>query len=136
MSTQSPSAIDDILAEHSGLERQLAEITAQSGTPVTDVTGTVEHVTTELHYSKAQADAILEDFLAGGKVTASDTLSPREREVIQLVAEGQTNKAIADRWSVSVKTVETHRTAAMRKLNLRSGVELALYAVRNKLIEP
>jgi DNA-binding NarL/FixJ family response regulator len=88
------------------------------------------------YFSPQVAETLLDDFLSGGKVTASDTLSPREREVIQLVAEGQTNKAIADRWAVSVKTVETHRTAAMRKLNLRSGVELALYAVRNKLIEP
>ncbi|WP_262027396.1 response regulator [Microvirga sp. Mcv34] len=88
------------------------------------------------YFSPQVAETLLDDFLSCGKVTASDTLSPREREVIQLVAEGQTNKAIADRWAVSVKTVETHRTAAMRKLNLRSGVELALYAVRNKLIEP
>ena len=88
------------------------------------------------YFSPQVAETLLDDFLGGGRVTASDTLSPREREVIQLVAEGQTNKAIADRWAVSIKTVETHRTAAMRKLNLRSGVELALYAVRNKLIEP
>lgn len=88
------------------------------------------------YFSPQVAETLLDDFLGGGKVTASDALSPREREVIQLVAEGQTNRAIADRWAVSVKTVETHRTAAMRKLNLRSGVELALYAVRNKLIEP
>jgi DNA-binding NarL/FixJ family response regulator len=88
------------------------------------------------YFSPQVAETLLDDFLGSGKVTASDTLSPREREVIQLVAEGQTNKAIADRWAVSVKTVETHRTAAMRKLNLRSGVELALYAVRNKLIAP
>lgn len=51
------------------------------------------------------------------------------------MAEGQSNRAIANRWPVSVKTVEAHRTSARRKLNLRSGVELALYAVRNKLIE-
>ena len=88
------------------------------------------------YFSPQVAETLLDDFLGGGKVTASERLSPREREVLQLVAEGKTNKAIADRWSVSVKTVETHRTAAMRKLNLRSGVELALYAVRNKLIEP
>ena len=75
-------------------------------------------------------------FLSGGKLVASQTLSSREREVIQLVAEGKSNRDIAERWKVSIKTVESHRTAAMRKLNLRSGVELALYAVRNKLIEP
>jgi len=88
------------------------------------------------YFSPQVAETLLDTFLSGGKVVASQTLSSREREVIQLVAEGKSNRDIAERWKVSVKTVESHRTAAMRKLNLRSGVELALYAVRNKLIEP
>ncbi len=88
------------------------------------------------YFSPQVAETLLDTFISGGKMVASQTLTSREREVIQLVAEGQTNRAIAERWAVSVKTVESHRTAAMRKLNLRSGVELALYAVRNKLIEP
>lgn len=88
------------------------------------------------YFSPQVAETLLDTFLSGGKVVASQTLTSREREVVQLVAEGQSNRSIAERWSVSIKTVESHRTAAMRKLNLRSGVELALYAVRNKLIEP
>lgn len=88
------------------------------------------------YFSPQVSETLLDTFLAGDKVVTSDTLTSREREVIQLVAEGQTNREIAERWSVSIKTVETHRTSAMRKLNLRSGVELALYAVRNKLVEP
>ena len=88
------------------------------------------------YFSPRVAETLLDTFLSGGNVVASQTLSSREREVIQLVAEGQSNRAIAERWQVSIKTVESHRTAAMRKLNLHSGVELALYAVRNKLIEP
>jgi DNA-binding NarL/FixJ family response regulator len=88
------------------------------------------------YFSPRVAETLLDTFLSGGKVVASQTLSPREREVIQLVAEGRSNRDIAERWHVSIKTVESHRTAAMRKLNLHSGVELALYAVRNKLIEP
>ena len=56
------------------LERQLAEITAQAGAPVTDATGTIEQVSAELHYTKAQADAILEDFLAGGDRSAGGVL--------------------------------------------------------------
>ena len=88
------------------------------------------------YFSPQVAETLLDTFLSGGKVVASQTLSSREREVIQLVAEGKSNRDIAERWKVSIKTVESHRTAAMRKLNLRSGVELALYAVRNKLIEP
>lgn len=88
------------------------------------------------YFSAQVAETLLDTFLGGAKVIASDTLTSREREVIQLVAEGQSNRAIAERWAVSVKTVETHRTSAMRKLNLRSGIELTLYAVRNKLIQP
>jgi len=88
------------------------------------------------YFSPQVSETLLDTFLSGGKVVASQTLTSREREVIQLVAEGQSNRDIAERWKVSVKTVESHRTAAMKKLNLRSGVELARYAVRNKLIEP
>ena len=67
---------------------------------------------------------------------ASQTLTSREREVVQLVAEGQSNKNIAARWGVSMKTVDSHRTSAMKKLNLRSAVDLTRYAIRNRLIEP
>lgn len=88
------------------------------------------------YFSPPVAETLLDTFLTSGKVVASQTLTSREREVIQLVAEGKSNRDISERWGVSIKTVESHRTAAMRKLNLRSGVELALYAVRNKLIEP
>jgi DNA-binding NarL/FixJ family response regulator len=69
-------------------------------------------------------------------MVAMPALSPREREVIQLVAEGQTNRSIAERWGVSMKTVDTHRVSAMRKLNLHSAVDLARYAIRSLLIEP
>ncbi|RDI60783.1 response regulator [Microvirga subterranea] len=88
------------------------------------------------YFSPQVAETLLDTFLSGGKVVTSQMLTSREREVVQLVAEGQSNRAIAERWAVSIKTVESHRTAAMRKLNLRSGVELVLYAVRNKLVEP
>ena len=56
------------------LARQLAEITAQAGAPVTDATGTIEQLSAELHYTKAQADAILEDFLAGGDRSAGGVM--------------------------------------------------------------
>lgn len=88
------------------------------------------------YFSPQVSETLLDNFLGGGKAVASETLTSREREIIQLVAEGHSNRDIAERWGVSIKTVESHRTAAMRKLNLRSGVQLALYAVRNKLIEP
>lgn len=62
-------------------------------------------------------------------------LTPREREVIQLVAEGKTTKEIATVLSLSVKTAETHRTNLMRKLDLHSIADLTLYAVRNGIVQ-
>jgi len=62
-------------------------------------------------------------------------LTPREREVIQLVAEGKTTKEIANALSLSVKTAETHRTNLMRKLDLHSIADLTLYAVRNGIVQ-
>lgn len=63
-------------------------------------------------------------------------LTPRELEVVRLVARGETNKSIAAFLNLSVKTVDSHRTAAMRKLNLHTAVELARYAIRNNLVQP
>jgi len=54
---------------------------------------------------------------------------------VQLIAEGHTNKAIADTLSISLKTVETHRANSMRKLNLDTTAALIRYAIRNKLVE-
>ncbi len=62
-------------------------------------------------------------------------LTPREREVIQLIAEGRTTKEIAVTLNLSVKTAETHRTNLMRKLDLHSVADLTLYAVRNGIVQ-
>ena len=62
-------------------------------------------------------------------------LTNRQRSVVQLIAEGHTNKQIASLLSISVKTVETHRSAIMRKLDLHSPAALVRYAIRNNLIE-
>jgi len=62
-------------------------------------------------------------------------LTPREREVIQLVAEGKSTKEIATVLCLSVKTAETHRTNLMRKLNLHSVADITLYAVRNGIVQ-
>jgi DNA-binding NarL/FixJ family response regulator len=62
-------------------------------------------------------------------------LSAREREVVQLVAEGRTNKEIATKLGISVKTVDAHRTSIMRRLNIHSVAELVRYAIGNKIIE-
>jgi len=63
------------------------------------------------------------------------TLTPREREVVQLVAEGLSNKQIDKRLSLSIKTVECHRGAAMRKAGRHSTADLVRYAVRNHLVQ-
>lgn len=62
-------------------------------------------------------------------------LTPRERQVVKLVAEGNTNNAIAALLKVSIKTVETHRLAAMRKIGAKSSADLTMYAARNGLVE-
>jgi DNA-binding NarL/FixJ family response regulator len=80
------------------------------------------------------SEALLDSYLAkSGSV--ENVLSARERGVVQLIAEGNSNKQIASVLNISVKTVETHRAAAMRKLNLSSAAALVRYAVRNKIIE-
>jgi len=63
-------------------------------------------------------------------------LSAREREVIQLLAEGKSNNEVAEILYLSSKTVETHRAHIMQKLNLHSVVGLVHYAIRNKIVEP
>jgi DNA-binding NarL/FixJ family response regulator len=69
---------------------------------------------------------------AGG---AENPLTRREREIVRLLAENMTNKEVAAKLSISVKTVETHRGAIMRKLGLNSIVELIYYALRHKIVE-
>jgi DNA-binding NarL/FixJ family response regulator len=63
-------------------------------------------------------------------------LTPREREVVQLIAEGYSGKRIAKRFNINSRIVETHRSAVLRKLNIQSSRELVRYAIRNKMVEP
>lgn len=71
----------------------------------------------------------------GQSVDAYETLSARERQVLQLVAEGHTSAEIGERLFISPRTVETHRANVLRKLGLRTHGELVLYAMRRGLIE-
>ncbi|MDQ7092143.1 response regulator transcription factor [Desulfosporosinus sp. PR] len=66
----------------------------------------------------------------------SELISSREREIVQLLAEGNSNKDIASLLNLSLKTVETHRSNIMHKLGLKNITDLVLYAVRNHIIEP
>jgi two-component system, NarL family, response regulator NreC len=69
-----------------------------------------------------------------GEEDTYELLTPREREVLQLVAEGKSNKDVANLLNLSLYTVETHRTHILQKLNLHSVPELILYAVRKGII--
>ena len=89
-------------------------------------------------FSPAAAKVMLDDYLRHlakkGIVDRYEALSEREREVFQLVAEGHSNKDVADLLSISVATVETHRAHILQKLDVHSTAELVLYAVRRGVI--
>jgi DNA-binding NarL/FixJ family response regulator len=73
---------------------------------------------------------------AKSSVLIGQTLTGREREIVQLLAEGKSSKEVAVSLGISVKTAETHRSNIMRKLAMHSVSELVRYAVKNKMIEP
>lgn len=90
------------------------------------------------YFSGRVSEVVLEGFLKEGQTApamASDRLSSREREIVQLLAEGRSNKEIARDLALSVKTVETHRSSVMRKLGISSLAELVRWAVRNRIVE-
>jgi len=78
---------------------------------------------------------LIKDVLERGS-SGEEELTPREEEVVKLVAEAHTTRQIAELLHLSEKTVENHRSAAMRKLGMRDRVELVRYAIRRGLIEP
>jgi DNA-binding NarL/FixJ family response regulator len=82
-------------------------------------------------------DFVLDDYIhrTGPAVEGVAAITPREREIIQLLAEGKSNKETASALNVSVKTVEAHRANIMRKLRLRSVSDLVRYAIRNKIVQ-
>jgi two-component system, NarL family, response regulator NreC len=89
-------------------------------------------------FSPAVGKVLLEDYVRKlqrtGAEDSYDLLSPREREILQLVAEGNSSKEIANLLNLSVYTVETHRARVMQKLSLKGIPELTLYAVRKGII--
>ena len=134
-------------AQHNGaLVRDVLEAGARGYLLKTDAE---EHIITAIetlvrgqpYFSAQILETILEGFLRSGRVDSDSNptvprLTPREREIIQLLAEGHRNKKIADMLGISIKTVETHRTTLMRKIGVKSIVEVVRYAVRNHLTEP
>jgi two-component system response regulator NreC len=88
--------------------------------------------------SPAITRLVIEDYLRWGGTRPNekvDGLSAREREVLQLIAEGYTNKQIAEILTIAVKTVQAHRLNLMQKLNLHDRGELIKYAIQKKIIE-
>ena len=97
-------------------------------------------VTNRIYLGPGIADVVVEDYMRHLSATESPTesapfsvLSARQREVLQLLAEGKTTKQIASSLYVSVKTIETHRRQIMRKLDIHSIAELTKYAIREGL---
>jgi DNA-binding NarL/FixJ family response regulator len=86
------------------------------------------------YFSSKVSELVFAGYLKDDKGAVDSLLTSRERETVQLVAEGKTNKDIARILGISVKTVETHRAAIMRKLDLGSVADLVRYAIRNGIV--
>jgi DNA-binding NarL/FixJ family response regulator len=106
-----------------------------------DLTAAIEALQSGNTFFTARvAEIVLSGYLGNGPVTkragmSLPTLTSREREVIQLLAEGKSTKDVACLLDLSTKTAETHRSNVMRKLNLHSVSELVLFAARNGIIQ-
>jgi DNA-binding NarL/FixJ family response regulator len=86
--------------------------------------------------SGGDQQALMTEWLESGSGERPDRLTPRELEVVKLIAEAHTNKQIAETLKVSEETVESHRANVLSKLGMRDRVELARYAIRRGLVEP
>jgi len=91
-------------------------------------------------FTPRATELILRNYNEGDAVDVSEpipkNLTTREREIVQLIAEGKSNKAVAESLCISSKTAETHRANIMRKLKLHTTSEVVRYAMRNKIIDP
>lgn len=88
------------------------------------------------YFTSVLLEKLLHDYQANKQNRAGMLLTSREQSVVQLIAEGHTNRSISEILKLSVKTVETHRASAMRKLRMSSTAELVRYAVRKRLVSP
>jgi DNA-binding NarL/FixJ family response regulator len=93
----------------------------------------------KIYLSPAVTSTVVKDYLGrhpGVHPVLSPSLTAREREVLQLIAEGKSTKEIADQLQISSKTADTHRQRVMKKLKLHTVAELTKYAIREGLTEP
>ena len=91
-------------------------------------------------FTSRVSEMVLHGYLRGGgealRESPRSRLTPRERQIVQLLAEGKSNKEISGALGISVKTAEAHRSNIMRKLDLHSISDLVRYAIRNKIVNP
>jgi DNA-binding NarL/FixJ family response regulator len=87
------------------------------------------------YFSPSVSETLLQGYLHSEPTHDLKQLTPRERQIVKLVAEGKSNKVIASILNLSIKTVETHRSAAMHKVGAKSAADLTLYAARNDLVQ-
>lgn len=134
-----------VLTMHSSVEyvaravREGADGYLLKDTAVQDLAAAIESVTAGRPYYSEPAQRALADSLRRPVADASsrlERLTAREREVLEGVARGRTTKEIAAEFNISARTVETHRAAIMRKLDIRSVALLTQFAIREGLIEP
>ncbi len=89
----------------------------------------------ENYFNKGISDTILKSMVNKSKTTKTETLTNRELEIVYRVVEGLTNKEIAEKLNISVRTVDSHKNNVLHKLNIKSSVELVKYAIKNKLVK-
>jgi DNA-binding NarL/FixJ family response regulator len=87
-------------------------------------------------FSRKLSERLVQGYLAKGSRTPLDLLTPRERTIVQLITEGNTNQQIASLLNLSVKTIESHRAGAMAKIGATSTAGIVRYAIKHKLVKP
>jgi len=93
------------------------------------------------YYAKSITDILLHSYLSDKKIGPAEkenklkNLSPRELEVFKLFAEGMSNRHIAEKLFISVRTVETHKNNIMKKIELKTTVDLVKFAIKNNIIQ-
>jgi DNA-binding NarL/FixJ family response regulator len=145
LATHDPSIRVLILSMHASEEYVLRALRAGcagyllKGSAVAELEIAVRAVARgETYLSPAVSKHVMDDYVrrTGGATDPIDALTPRQREVLQLVAEGNTSKDIADRLGLSFKTVEAHRAQIMERLGLHDVAGLVRFAMRMGLVRP
>jgi two-component system response regulator NreC len=143
--TQNPTVAVVILSMHADESYVMRALKAGArgyllkDSAAADLIGAIQAVSQGKSFFSPKVSRILaEDYVRvlkqKGAVDIYDLLTSREREILQLLAEGKTNKEVATALNISPYTVETHRSHILQKLNLHNSAELVLYAVRKGII--